>query len=156
MLPYLSYMHEYHSQHRVVTIATLPLRFSWRSTYSSGTFYVAFRDLGQILIIRDCPGDSRTVGAYAIRGNKNQVHQEQLSHTLQLQTIDFLSRSWMLTSYWSKVWSLSILPVSHPSCKAGVLWRNPHVTIVGNDVTRELPPLFTINVAMETVHHTGE
>jgi len=30
----------------------------------SGTFYVAFRDTGQILIIRDCPGDSGTVGAY--------------------------------------------------------------------------------------------
>ena len=31
---------------------------------SSGTFYVAFRDPGQIPIIRDCPGDSGTVGAY--------------------------------------------------------------------------------------------
>ena len=55
-------MHEYHSQHRVLTLATLPLRFS----HSSGTFYIAFRDPGQILIIRDCPGDSGTVGAYEI------------------------------------------------------------------------------------------
>ena len=30
------------------------------------------------------------------------------------------------------------------------------VTIVGNDVARELPPLFTINVAMETDHRTCE
>jgi len=32
--------------------------------HSSGTFYVAFQDPGQILIIWDCPGDSGTVGAY--------------------------------------------------------------------------------------------
>ena len=46
-------MHEYHSQHRVVTIATLPLLVKHLGKHSSGTFYVAFRDLGQILIIRD-------------------------------------------------------------------------------------------------------
>jgi len=59
----LSYMHEYHSQHRVVTTY-----YSYTSLavflakhvgkHSSRTFYVAFRDPGQILIIRDCPGDS--------------------------------------------------------------------------------------------------
>ena len=31
---------------------------------SSGTIYASFRDLGQILKIRDCPGDFGTVGAY--------------------------------------------------------------------------------------------
>ena len=34
--------------------------------HSSGTIYVAFRDPGQILKIRDCPGDSGTVGAYEV------------------------------------------------------------------------------------------
>jgi len=60
-------MHEYHSQHRVLTIATLPLRVFLAKhvgKHSSGTFHVAFRDPGQILIIRDCPGDSGIVGAY--------------------------------------------------------------------------------------------
>ena len=32
---------------------------------SSGTIYVAFRDPGQILKIRDCPRDFRKVRAYA-------------------------------------------------------------------------------------------
>jgi len=64
-------MHEYHSQHRVVTTY-----YSYTSLavflakhvgkHSSGTFYVAFRDPGQILTIRDCPGDSGTVGAYGV------------------------------------------------------------------------------------------
>ena len=35
---------------------------------SSGTISVAFRDPGQILTIRDCPGDSGTVGAYVFAG----------------------------------------------------------------------------------------
>ena len=50
---YLSYMHEYHSQHRVsylLYIATLPLRFSWRSTQVS-TLPAKFRD-----ILRSVPG----------------------------------------------------------------------------------------------------
>ena len=37
--------------------------YAW-TKHSSGTIYVAFRDPGQILKIRDCPGDSGTVGAY--------------------------------------------------------------------------------------------
>ena len=32
---------------------------------SFGTIYVAFRDPGQILKIRDCPGNTETVEAYA-------------------------------------------------------------------------------------------
>ena len=36
---------------------------------SSEIIYVAFWDLGQILKICDCPGDSRTVGTYAIGAN---------------------------------------------------------------------------------------
>ena len=40
---------------------------SWRACgyivykHSSGTIYVVFRDVGQILKIRDCPGDSGTM-----------------------------------------------------------------------------------------------
>ena len=36
---------------------------------SSETIYVSFRDPGQILKIRDCPGDSRTVGPYGLEFN---------------------------------------------------------------------------------------
>jgi len=62
-------MHEYHSQHRVVTTYFSYTSFAvfWAKhvgKHSSGTFYVVFRDPGQILITRDCPGDSGTVGAY--------------------------------------------------------------------------------------------
>jgi len=80
-------MHEYHSQHRVLTI------YSYTSfaiflakhvgKHSSGTFYVAFRDAGQILIIRDCPGDSGTVGAYGGGGGGGQVVVDV--HNLHLQ-----------------------------------------------------------------------
>jgi len=65
----LSYMHEYHSQHRVVTTSNTSFAVFLAKhvgKHSSGTFYVAFRDPGQILIIRDCPEDSGTVGAYGL------------------------------------------------------------------------------------------
>jgi len=62
-------MHEYHSQHRILTIYSYTSFAVFLAKHvgkpSSGTFYVVFRDPGQILIIRDCPGDSGTVGAYA-------------------------------------------------------------------------------------------
>jgi len=65
-------MHEYHSQYRVVTTYYSYTSFvvflaKHVGNHSSGTFYVAFRDPGQILIIRDCPGDSGTVGAYVTK-----------------------------------------------------------------------------------------
>ena len=50
---------------------------------SSGTFYVSFRDPGQILKIRDCPGDSGTVGAYAASNDKRctntKIHGNKIS-----------------------------------------------------------------------------
>ena len=44
----------------------VPVTLNYTCKHSSGTIYVAFRDPGQIQKIRDCPGDSGTVGAYAL------------------------------------------------------------------------------------------
>jgi len=72
-------MHEYHSQHHVVTTyygytSFVVFLAEHIGKHSSGTFYVAFRDPGQILKIRDCPGDSGTVGAYAARIEELNPH----------------------------------------------------------------------------------
>ena len=39
---------------------------TWVLKHSSGTIYIAFWDLGRIIKIQECPGNSRTVGAYAM------------------------------------------------------------------------------------------
>ena len=53
---------------------------------SSGTIYVAFRDPEQILKIQECPGDSGTVGAYALAGRRGRkrVRTNELSIELAL------------------------------------------------------------------------
>ena len=64
---YLSYTHEYgSSQHCVLTKLSCGFHGKLYGKESFATIYVEFRDAGQILKIRDCPGDSsfNTVGAY--------------------------------------------------------------------------------------------